>query len=152
MSEKKLLALRGAPSEKLDAIRDIILGPHLRELERKVEKLARQVEQLQAALDTRGERQTRRAARHRYLTTMKVKKLAQAVETILQYLRTEHEARASSAQRLTTLTRRLQATPGLPATKSARFSAARVHKKAAHHDHKQKLQIPARRWRKSSRR
>lgn len=138
MGEKKSLTPRGAPSEKLDAIRDIILGPHLRELEHKVDKLARQVEQLQAGLDTRGDRQMRRAARHRYLTTMKVKRLAQAVETILQFLRTENEAHASSVQKLTTLTRQLQATPGLPAFRSARFSAARAHKKAANHDHKQK--------------
>jgi hypothetical protein len=138
MGDKKLLAPQGAPSAKLDAIRDIILGPQLRELERKVERLARQVDQLQAGLDTRGERQMRRAARHRYLTTMKVKKLAQAVDTILQYLRTENEAHASTAQKLTTLSRQLQATPGLRAFKSARFSAARAHKRAANHDHKQK--------------
>jgi len=132
MGAKRVSATNGPPAKKLDAIRDIILGPHLHELERRVDHLTQQVKQLQAGLEARGQRQTRRAARHRYLTSMKVNKLAQAVEAILQYLRAEHRSRASSARQLGLLSQQLREVE----FKSSKAPAVRTSSRTGSHARK----------------
>ncbi len=126
MSEKKILRENGMPSDKIQAVRDLIAGPQIRALEIKVEKLSPQVQQLLAqnqnvsadyakkleqAQNDFEERMVRRAAKHRARTTLRLKHIAHELQKIAKQFAVEHESRAAFAKNMAALARQLRALP-----------------------------------------
>ncbi len=140
MTEKKTLPENGLPGNKIQAVRDLIVGPQVRALEGKIEKLTRQVEQLQAQnhnaradyaqklervqsdFETRMERMVKRAARHRARTTLRLKHIAHEMQKIAAQFETEHESRAAFAKTMAALARQLRALPAPPRLNLSSFN------------------------------
>lgn len=105
MTEKHVSSSNGKSVEKLDEIRDIIAGPRLRQLEVKIQKLSRQIEQLaeqneiqRVSLEETFEQMNgefaermqgyvRRAASHRARTTRRITALAVAMAALTDQMR-----------------------------------------------------------------
>lgn len=140
MTEKKVLRENGMPSDKIQAVRDLIAGPQIRALEGRIDKLTKQVEQLQGQnhnaradyaqkleraqsdFEARMERMVRRAARHRARTTLRLKQIAHEMQKIAAQFEAEHESRAAFAKAMATLARRLRALPAPPRLNLSAFN------------------------------
>lgn len=129
MAERNAPSTNGKPAEKLDEIRNIIVGPHLSELELKIEQLSRQVRQLteqntaqrqsyekkmqqmQADFLDRLEKYVRHAAGHKARTTVKVKALAEELRRVVGLLETDRRRRSAFAETMAALADQMRAAP-----------------------------------------
>jgi hypothetical protein len=120
-AEKSALFLHNKPVAELDEIREMIAGPPLRELEARIAELSQQVAQLvaqitgdrardekkwellQSELVEQRKKSVRRAARHRSLTTAKIKALTQQLQNVISWLENEQQSRATLADAMAAL-------------------------------------------------
>lgn len=137
MTAKETLAATLGSPDKLDAVREIIVGPLTRELEQKIAKLSRQIEQLyeqnqaqrldyekkltrlQAEYSEHLKRYARRAAQHRSRFRNKLKEMAAQLELLADQSQADQENRFALAKTMTAFARRLRTAPLLPAASSA---------------------------------
>lgn len=137
MTAKETLAATLGSPDKLDAVREIIVGPLTRELEQKIAKLSRQIEQLheqnqalrldyekkltrlQAEYSEHLKRYARRAAHHRSRFRNKLKEMAAQLELLAGQSQADQENRLALAKTMATFARRLRAAPLMPAASSA---------------------------------
>lgn len=128
-AEKNALFPPGEAVAELDEIREMIAGPPVRELEARIAELSQQVAQLAAQMTVdraRGEKKwellqselaeqrkksVRRAARHRSLTTAKIKALAQQLQSVISWLESEQQSRATLAEAMAALSEQWRAAP-----------------------------------------
>jgi DNA repair ATPase RecN len=141
-AEKSVLFPPGKAVAELDEIREMIAGPPLRELEEQIAKLSQQVAQitadrardekkwefLQNELADQRKKSVRRAARHRSLTTAKIKALAQQLQSVISWLEIEQQSRATLADAMAALSEQWRAAP--PIYKVKRTTVAEyLHRK-----------------------
>ncbi len=128
-AEKNALFPHGKAGVELDEIREMIAGPPLREMEIRIAELSQQVAQLvaqitadrardgkkweflQSELAEQRKKSVRRAARHRSLTTAKIKALAQQLQNIISWLESEQQSRARLADAMAALSEQWRAAP-----------------------------------------
>lgn len=119
----------GAAVAELDEIREMIAGPPVRELEARIAGLSQQVAQLvaqiaadrardekkweflQSELAEQRKKTVRHAARHRALTTAKIKALAQQLQSVVNWLESEQRSRATLADAMAALAEQWRASP-----------------------------------------
>jgi hypothetical protein len=129
MTEKNAPSINGKTFAELDEIREMIVGPPRRELEARLAQLSQKVaqfiaqitadrerdekkwERLQSELAEQRKKSVRRAARHRALTTAKIKKLAQELQSVTSWLEAEQESRATLAEAMAALSEQWRAAP-----------------------------------------
>ncbi len=145
-AEKNALFPPGKAVVELDEIREMIAGPPLRELEARIVELSQQVAQLvaqikaerardekqwellQSELAEQRKKSVRRAARHRSLTTAKIKTLAQQLQNVISWLEIEQQSRATLADAMAALSEQWRAAP--PVYKVKRTAVAEyLHRK-----------------------
>lgn len=128
-AEKNALFPHGEAVAELDEIREMIAGPPVRELEARIAELSQQVAQLvaqmtvdrsrdekkwellQSELAEQRKKSVRRAARHRSLTTAKIKALAQQLQSVTSWLESEQQSRATLADAMAALSEQWRAAP-----------------------------------------
>jgi outer membrane murein-binding lipoprotein Lpp len=128
-AEKNTRSANGKAAVELDEIREMIVGPQVRDLEARlallsqhVTQLAEQIaaarardekkwEHLQSELAEQRKKSVRRAARHRTLTTAKIKKLAQQLQSVSSWLESEQQSRAALAEAMAALSEQWRAAP-----------------------------------------
>jgi outer membrane murein-binding lipoprotein Lpp len=128
-AEKNALFPHGKAAVELDEIREMIAGPPVRELEARIAALSQQVAQLAAQITAdrardgkkwellqnelaeQRKKSVRRAARHRTLTTAKIKKLAQQLQSVSSWLESEQQSRAALAEAMAALSEQWRAAP-----------------------------------------
>ncbi|MDZ7268497.1 MAG: hypothetical protein ONB48_12245 [candidate division KSB1 bacterium] len=161
MADQKFLGRDGSQAEPLDAIREIVLGPVWRDLDRRLQELTRQVERLGAQqaqwraeqemkltqLQARLDRMSRRLLRQRH----HLKRTLAAFEAEWQRMQSRvrwERSRLKLAELLTQLTPHLRP-GGTPANdiKSSPTAAARSRRPAG--NSRQKNSSAGRRSRKS---
>ncbi|MCK6561625.1 hypothetical protein HUU39_13065 [candidate division KSB1 bacterium] len=121
MADQKLFGMDGKQADQLDAIREIVLGPPLRDLDRRLQKLARSIErlseqqeqwraeyetklaQVQARADARLDRMARRLLRHR----KQLQRMLAAIEAEWQRVQGRVKRERSSRLKLAELLTRL---------------------------------------------
>lgn len=146
-AEKSALFPYGKAVAELDEIREMIAGPPVQELEARITALSQQVVQLvaqitadrlrdekkwellQSALAEQSKKAVRRAARHRSLTTAKVKALAQQLQNVISWLETEQQGRATLADAMAALSEQWRATPSVYKVKRTTVADYLHHKK-----------------------
>jgi hypothetical protein len=145
-AEKSALFPHGKAVAELDEIREMIAGPPVRELEARIAALSQQVAQLiaqitadrvrdekkweflQSELAEQRKKSVRRAARHRALTTAKIKALAQQLQSVINWLESEQQSRATLADAMAALSEQWRAAP--PVYKVKRTTVAEyLHRK-----------------------
>ncbi len=127
--EKITPSPNGKTDEALEEIREMLVGPPVRKLERQIADLSQQLQQLveqimaergrdekkweylQAELAENRKKNVRRAARHRALTTTKIKKLAQQLDGLTEWLEAEQQNRLELAETVAALSKRRRAAP-----------------------------------------
>ncbi|MGH7452233.1 MAG: hypothetical protein ACRENG_12875 [bacterium] len=128
-AEKNALFPHRKPVAELDEIREMIAGPPVRELEARIAELSQQMAQLvaqmtvdrsrdekkwellQNELAEQKKKSVRRAARHRSLTTAKIKTLAQQLQSVISWLESEQQSRATLADAMAALSEQWRAAP-----------------------------------------
>jgi DNA-binding transcriptional MerR regulator len=128
-AEKNALFSNGKAGVELDEIREMIAGPPVRELEARIAALSQQVAQLAAQITAERARDekkweflqnelveqrkksVRHAARHRSLTTAKIKALAQQLQNVINWLESEQQSRATLADAMAALSEQWRAAP-----------------------------------------
>lgn len=126
----------GSP-DKLDAVREIIVGPITREWEQKIARLARQIEQLreqneaqraayekkivqmQSEYSEQLKRYARRAGQHRSRLRQKLKEMSAQLEGIAQHSQATQEQRLSLAKSIAAVAKQLRQTVTPPAASPA---------------------------------
>lgn len=129
VAEQKIPALHEAPRGQLEAIREIVLGPPMREVEMRQQKLSRQIEQLvvqqqelrlayeqkladiQTDYDERLERYARRLVRHRNRVKRKLEELEIEVQRMRRRARAERNNRIKLAELLEAWAKQLRTAP-----------------------------------------
>lgn len=129
VAEQKIPALHEAPRGQLEAIREIVLGPPMREVEMRQQKLSRQIEQLvaqqqelrlayeqkladiQTDYDERLERYARRLVRHRSRVKRKLEELEIEVQRMRRRARAERNNRIKLAELLEAWAKQLRTAP-----------------------------------------
>lgn len=135
--EQKTPAWHEAPRGQLEAIREIVLGPPMRDVEMRQQKLSRQIEQLVAQqqelrlayeqklaeLQTdyaeRLERYARRLARHRSRVKRKLEELETELQRMRRRARAERNNRIKLAELLEAWAQQLRTTSSSRVSRSA---------------------------------
>ncbi|MCI0699310.1 hypothetical protein L0337_45820 [candidate division KSB1 bacterium] len=147
-AEKNALFPHGrAASAELDEIREMIAGPRVRELEARIAELSQQMAQLVAQITTERSRDekkweflqselaeqrkksVRRAARHRSLTTAKIKALAQQLQSAISWLENEQQSRGTLSDAMAALSEQWCAAPPVYKVKRTTVAEYLHHKK-----------------------
>lgn len=129
VAEQKTPAWHEAQQGQLEAIREIVLGPPMREVEMRQQKLSRQIEQLvvqqqelrlaydqklaeiQADYDERLERYARRLVRHRSRVKRKLEELETELQRMRRRARAERNNRIKLAELLEGWAKQLRSAP-----------------------------------------
>lgn len=137
VAEQKTPAWHEAQQGQLEAIREIVLGPPMREVEMRQQKLSRQIEQLvvqqqelrlaydqklaeiQADYDERLERYARRLVRHRSRVKRKLEELEIEVQRMRRRARAERNNRIKLAELLEAWAKQLRTAPSSRAPRTA---------------------------------
>lgn len=146
-AEKSTLFTPGKAAVELDEIREMIAGPPVRELEARIASLSQQVAQLvtqitadrarnekkweflQNELAEQRKKSVRRAARHRSLTTAKIKVLAQQLQSVVSWLESVQQSRATLADTMAALSEQWRAAPPVYKVKRTTVAEYLHHKK-----------------------